>query len=91
MDATGCQGGQCYPSDKCEHLRTSYRAWGAVAAGTAAIAGGGGLTAALPDSSGARLGIGIGSLVAGIVGAAAIYIRDDTTKEYTNFCTKAPS
>lgn len=91
MGTNMCQGGQCYTQDKCESLRSSYRTWGAVAVGTSAVAGGGGLTAALPDSSGVRLGLGIGSVISGIIGAVAVYLRDDTTKEYTSYCTKAPS
>ncbi len=47
-------------------------------------------TIALPDSSGVRLGLGIGSVVSGILGAISVYLRDDTTKEYTSYCTKAP-
>jgi hypothetical protein len=89
--ANTCDGGVCYSNQRCEELRDKYRTWGAVSLGSAALSGGGALATAFPDSQGARLGLGIGSAVVAVVSAVSVYLRDDTTKEFKDFCTrKAP-
>ena len=88
MTSETCHGGQCYTQQKCEGLRGKYRVWGGIAVGSATRAGGGGLSAALPDSGGARLGLGIGAAAVGLISAVAVYLRDDVTKEYTDYCTR---
>lgn len=87
LGGNNCTGGQCYTQEKCQSLRGKYRIWGGVAAGSAALAGGGGLSAALPDNEDTRLGLGIGSAAVALLGAVSVYLRDDVTHEYSDYCT----
>lgn len=85
-----CQGGDCYPSDQCSDLRSTYRLWGGLALGSGAVSGGGGIGAAFPESKAWRIGAGILSLATATLAVVSVWLRDDVTEEYSLFCTRAP-
>jgi hypothetical protein len=88
MKGGDCAGGECYSVDVCRDVRARYQTWGGISVGSAAVAGGGALTTALPDNQNARLALGITSAVIAVLSAVSVYVRDEATKEYKEHCTK---
>ena len=75
---------------RCSSLRSRHRAWSAVSYGSAALSGGGAITAAMPDDEDTRLAVGIGSAVVAVLTAAAVYLRGDYAAEIAASCQKVP-
>ncbi len=84
-----CAGGACYSQEECRAVRGRYQTWGGISVGSAALAGGGALTTAFPDNQDTRMALGISSAVIAVLSAVSVYMRDETTKEYKDYCTKA--
>jgi len=72
---------------ECESYDSNYALWGGVAAGAGALAGMNGLVTTLPDDEGARLALGISTLVVGGVSATSVFLSQHYAKRYTEHCT----
>jgi hypothetical protein len=86
----GCAGlsARASETDRCRELESSYRLWGGFSAASAALAGSGALSTALPKDEGARLGLGITSASVVAFGVAALFVRDDVLESWTAECAE---
>lgn len=84
--APTCSDGICWSRGQCDSAEDSYAAWGGIAAGAAAVAGGGALSTAFPDSQGTRIALGVSSAVVAIASAVAVFERDRAAQNLTAHC-----
>jgi hypothetical protein len=73
-------------SSSCTTLDNKYLVWGAIAAGTGFLSGGGGLVTALTDDSIPRLAVGLTSLGIGLISAVSVFLAQNYAKQYTTTC-----
>ena len=78
-------------SPECIQLDNDYVAWGTVAAVAGFLAGGGGITAALPSDQTPRLVLGLTSLGVGAMSVASTYLSNSYASRYTATCTTKSS
>jgi hypothetical protein len=76
---------------RCDSLNRSVRLWGAFTAGSAALAGSGGVgmaSADLKGNQGAQIGIGVSVAVLSAWGALSAYLFGDYSKQREQVCSQ---
>lgn len=67
---------------RCAGLDSQHRAWGGVAAGSAVLAGSGGLGGVVVKDDAARLSLAISAALIGAIGAGAAYVSNSAAGQW---------
>jgi hypothetical protein len=72
---------------ECQHLSDAHMTYGALGAGSGALSGVGGLSAAFGDNRSVQLGLGLTALVFGATAAVTTFLAAEDASAFTQLCT----